>query len=397
MDTRASSTAAQLAGQYETVALVLQGGGALGAYQAGVYEALHEAGIRPTWVAGTSIGAINAALIAGNAPEQRLDRLREFWSAVSHSGTLADVQEANTFAAACLNDVNLRGWFHFASAAQAVVQGQRGFFTPRVPPPWLYSSGDPRATSFYDTSPLRATLLRLVDFERLNAGEVRATFGAVDVETGNFVYFDSEHDADRPLTPEHVMASGALPPAFAAVKIGERYYWDGGLVSNTPLEYVLEHEPRQDTLAFQVDLWSAKGPLPLDVLEVMERQKDIQYSSRTRKGTDRFAQRQNLRQVIARALARIPPELRDDPAIAALREHACRKAMNVVHLIYASKGYESHAKDYEFSALMMREHWQAGLADARATLANPRNLERPPLGKGVETHDIHRRVAGSSM
>lgn len=385
-------TAAERAAQYEVVALVLQGGGALGAYQAGVYEALHEAGIRPNWVAGTSIGAINASLIGGNPPERRIERLRGFWEMVSHGCTPADSQDTQMLASAWFGNLNLRRLVNFASAAQAVVQGQRGFFTPRFPPPWLRQPGSEGATSFYDTAPLRETLRQLVDFDYLNNGEMRISLGAVEAASANVVYFDSDNPDHRPLTAEHVMASGALPPAFPPVKIGGRYYWDGGLVSNTPLEYVLESEPRHDTLAFQVDLWSALGPLPQDILEVFERDKDIRYSSRTRKGTRNAQRRQNLRRKILAALQRIPRELHDDPAIAALTEQACSKIMNVIHLIYQAKEYESHAKDYEFSSVMMREHWAAGRTDALLSIAEPHYLDRPSPDVGVITHDIHRGV-----
>lgn len=390
MDEAVAARAREQAARYETVALVLQGGGALGAYQAGVYAALHEAGIRPQWVAGTSIGAINAALIAGNAPRERVARLREFWEAVSHDSLELPLTDVQTLAQSWFRDFNLRGLANLAAATRVLFHGQRGFFEPRLPPAWLRASGTLGATSFYDTAPLAATLARLVDFDRLNAGEVRATFGTVEVESGDFVYFDTDVPRHRPLGVAHVMASGALPPAFAPVVIGDRHYWDGGLVSNTPLEYVLDAEPRRNTLAFQVDLWSAKGELPADILDVLERLKDIQYSSRTRKGTDRFERRQNVRHLIAEALRRLPPELRGEPEFARLESHACDKVVDVVHLIYQAKAYESHAKDYEFSAASMREHWDAGYADTVATLSLPDALMPPTGPSAVVTTDIHR-------
>jgi NTE family protein len=385
-----SATPAELAARYERIALCLQGGGALGAYQAGVYQALDEAGVRPTWVAGISIGAVNAAIIAGNPPERRLERLREFWETVSHGALPFEAPDLRLVSQAWFGDFSLRGIAGLTAAAQVMVRGQAGFFEPRLPPPWLRSAGTDGATSFYDAAPLRATLDRLVDFEHLNFGGMRATFGAVEVETGNFKYFDTGTPEDRPLGPEHIMASGALPPAFASVAVRGRRYWDGGLVSNTPLEYVLDDEPRRDTLAFQVDLWSAKGEAPRDVLEVLERQKDILYSSRTRKGTDRFALRQDLRRLIQLAVDALPPAVRIQPEVARLAQEGCRKVMNVVHLIYRAKEYETHAKDYEFSSIAMRFHWEAGYEDAKASLARPDFLERPAGDRAVATHDIHR-------
>ena len=389
-----SATPAELAAKYERIALCLQGGGALGAYQAGVYQALDEAGVRPTWVAGISIGAINAAIIAGNPPPARVARLREFWESVSQGALPFETPDLRLLAQAWYADFSLRGLVGLTAAAHVMLNGQRGFFEPRIPPPWLRAAGAEGATSFYDAAPLRATLDRLVDFEYLNSGAVRATFGAVEVRTGNFKYFDTGTPEDQPLGVEHVMASGALPPAFASVPVRGRQYWDGGLVSNTPLEYVLEEEPRRDTLAFQVDLWSAKGGSPRDLLEALERQKDIQYSSRTRKGTDRFVRRQNLRRLIQRAIDALPPAVRVQPEVARLAQEGCRKVMNVVHLIYQAKEYETHVKDYEFSSIAMRTHWQAGYEDARASVARPDFLERPAAERAVATHDIHRGTGG---
>jgi NTE family protein len=369
---------------YERTALVLQGGGALGAYQAGVYEALDEAGIEPDWVAGISIGAVNAALIAGNARERRVARLREFWELVCEP---AFALPFAGWAAAAAPGTHARDWASFAHATQSLCQGQLGFFLPRVPPPWPGLQADPGTVSFYDAAPLAATLERLVEFERLNAGDLRLAVGAVNVRTGNLAYFDS---AERPLRPAHVLASAALPPGFAAVEIDGECYWDGGLVSNTPLEYVLDTEPRRDTLAFQVDLWSAQGPVPRGLLDVLERAKDIRYSSRTRRGTDAVARRQNVRRAVGAALARLPASLRDEPSLQPLRDLARTKVMNVIHLIYQAKAYEGHYKDYEFSRATMEAHWRVGLADTRRTLAQHGVLDRPPRDVGVVTHDVHR-------
>lgn len=376
---------------YEMVALCLQGGGALGAYQAGAYEALDAAGIHPDWVSGISIGAINAAIIAGNPPERRVARLREFWERISVA-TGAPAIDTGPFAAATFfGDLAARSLASFWSASLALLHGQDGFFTPRVPPAWARRPGSPGADSYYDTAPLRATLAGLVDFGRINAGPVRLSVGAVNVETGNFEWFDT---TKHPVRMEHVLASGALPPAFPSVRVTQPadkrgWYWDGGLVSNTPLEYVLDATPRRDTLAFQVDLWSARGERPRHLLDVFERQKDVQFSSRTRAGTDRFQREQETRHAIAHALDALPADLRDRAAFRRLSRDACRKVMNIVHLIYQAKAYESHAKDYEFSAATMRAHWEAGRDDVERTLRLPRVLARPRVP--VRTHDVHRR------
>jgi NTE family protein len=367
---------------FEVVALVLQGGGALGAYQAGVYEALSEAGIHPNWIAGISIGAINAAIIAGNAPEARVDRLRKFWTQATADGPWSGAGDA------CVGLARgdaMRQWLNQMSAGFAMASGARGFFTARRLPPWFQPAGTIEATSFYDTSNLKRTLEQLVDFERLNAGTLRFSVGAVNVRTGNFVYFDNKTHTIR---PEHVMASGALPPGFPAVEIEGEHYWDGGLVSNTPLQWVVESEPRRDTLAFQVDLWSARGDFPRNMLEVMTREKEVRYSSRTRAGTDQFKHVQRLRRAVADLLEKLPEDLRNSAEAKLLGTAADHKVYNIIHLIYRAKNYEGHSKDYEFSRLSMEEHWRAGYHDARRTLRHPEVLKRPTNHAGVLTFDL---------
>src|ERR1700748_2093166 len=243
---------------FECIALLLQGGGALGSYQAGVYQALAEANLHPDWIAGISIGAINSALIAGNAPDKRVERLREFWEAIT----------TPPFGILDLEWFQLRGRFahsliNQARSVGALLGGAPDFFTPRVPPPYFHPDGTLEAINYYDVAPLKATLERLVDFDLINAGATRFSVGAVNVRTGNFVYFDN---VTHLIGPEHVMASGSLPPGFPATEIEGEYYWDGGLVSNTPLQWVFESRPRRDTLAFQVDLWNARGALPTDMV-----------------------------------------------------------------------------------------------------------------------------------
>ena len=251
---RTGKTRFSLVPKKPQVALVLQGGGALGAYQIGCYQALAEAGIQPDWVIGISIGAINAAVIAGNSAERRLERLEQLW---------ADISRPDGWGHLLTGD--LRRWFNLGSAMEAIFWGQPNFFTPRLPAP-LLGHGRPEATSFYDTGPLRASLLRLADFDRINRGEVRLSLGATRVRTGELVFFDNRRDT---IGPEHVMASGALPPGFPAVAVEGDYYWDGGCVSNTPLEAVVEDQPESDTLVFMIDLWAGSGPVPTTMDEVL--------------------------------------------------------------------------------------------------------------------------------
>ena len=369
---------------FECVALVLQGGGALGAYQGGVYEALAEANIHPDWIAGISIGAINGAIIAGNAPKDRVDRLHEFWTQVTSiapwlwpSDPLQDLARSD----------DTRNLLNQMSAGLAMACGATGFFFTRPLMPWVQPGGTLAATSFYDTNGLKHTLERLVDFDRLNAGITRFSAGAVNVRTGNFVYFDTDTYTIR---PEHVMASGALPPSFPAVEIEGEHYWDGGLVSNTPLEWVIDYGHEQDTLAFQVDLWSARGPVPRNIAEVITRQKEIQYSSRTRAGTDHFKRVQRIRRAIDALLRELPEEFAHNEEVQILETVASRKVYNVVQLIYRARNYEGHSKDYEFSRLSMKDHWRAGYHDAVRTLRHPEVLTRPTSLDGVLTFDLER-------
>jgi NTE family protein len=367
---------------FECTALVLQGGGALGAYQAGVYEALAEAGIRPDWIAGMSIGAVNAAIIAGNPPDTQVEKLREFWAQVTTDGFWPWLSGSNP---AFARGETARNLVNQINANLALANGASGFFTARPVMPWLQPAGTIEATSFYDTRELKRTLQRLVDFDRLNAGPTRLSVGAVNVRTGNFVYFDTD---TRTIGPEHIMASGALPPGLPAIEIEGEHYWDGGLVSNTPLQWVVESNPRRDTLAFQVDLWSARGEFPRNMLEVMTREKEIRYSSRTRAGTDQFKHIQRVRRAAAGLLEKLPENLINTPEAKLLSTAADRKVYNIVHLIYRAKNYEGHSKDYEYSRLSMKDHWRAGYHDARRTLRHPDVLQRPDNHEGVFTFDL---------
>ncbi len=357
----------------EDCILVLQGGGALGAYQAGAYEQLAAAGRSPDWVAGISIGAINAALICGNRPKDQLAALHAFWDRVTSRLT----------ATPWILDGS-RTIFGEIAAASAAVSGVPGFFRPRNPLGFLTSASH-QPLSFYDTMPLRETLLELVDFDYLNAAGPRLSVGAVDVETANFAYFDSH---DMRITPEHIMASGALPPGFAPVEIEGRFYWDGGLVSNTPLQYVMDALGEGPVCIFQVDLFSARGSLPKGLTEVGQRTKDIQYSSRTRLTTDRYRQLHAIRAAAIRLSARLPEEMRDDPDLLALTSVGPDCPITLVELIHRKDIFEGDAKDYEFSRISMTEHWHEGGTDVQRTLASREWKHRKPGQEGLQLLDV---------
>lgn len=363
----------------ETSVLVLQGGGALGSYQAGVYEALAEGGLGIDWVAGISIGAINAALIVGNPPEQRVARLQEFWELVSSDLTSPPALPGD----------QARTIVNGLSAAWIALVGVPGFFAPRIPPALLYPAGAPEALSVYDTSALRATLERLVDFDRINAGAVRLSVGAVNVRSGNFVYFDNRNER---IGPEHIMASGALPPGFPPVLIDGEPYWDGGLVSNTPLDYVLDTERQRDLVIFQVDLFPAHGPMPRTLLEVSEREKDIRYSSRTRLNTDKNIEIRKIKRAVRRLMDKLPADLVDDEDAGFLRQVSRENFITLMQLIYRQKSYEGDSKDYEFSRTTMLEHWEAGRNDLIRSLRHRAWHDRSHNEAGVAVFDLSEHI-----
>lgn len=357
----------------DKIALVLQGGGAMGSYQAGVYDALAEVDYLPDWVAGISIGAINAAIVAGNPPETRVDQLRAFWQQITETaagwpmgpfdGPVALAQKA--------------------AAQAALLFGQPGFFSPRNVLEWISPR---RPVSYYNTSGLKTTLERLVDFDRINATSgPRFSVGAVNVRTGRFAYFDSTKTKIR---AEHIMASGALPPGFPAVEIDGEHYWDGGIVSNTPLAYVLDELPRRSRLIFQVDVFQAHGQIPTTLEQVTEREKDIRFASRTRMNTDIFAYKHEVRHAINELIELLPPELAATPQARKLYEMGCVTQMDIVQLIYRPAVPQGHQKDYEFSRATMLQRWDQGHADATATLDAAPWLAHKTKEVGVRVFDV---------
>jgi len=364
------SNGAALPGQ---VVLVLQGGGALGAYQLGVYEAMHDAGIEPDWVIGTSIGAINAALIAGNAPEDRLDRLRAFWGHVEQQTPMA-------------GPMDWLGMGNLLANMTTVMRGIPAFFEPNLAA--LRGSraavGVERA-AYYSTEPLRDTLSALVDFERLRTGPTRLTVGAVNACSGEMRYFDSR---DEVLAVDHIMASGALPPAFPAVRIDGQPYWDGGIYSNTPIEAVLDDKPRRDSLIFAVNVWHQTGPEPESIWQVMGRQKDIQFASRADSHIARQKQIHRLRHVIRELQKQLPAAKQNDPHVKELVSWGCGTTMHVAHLIAPRLEGEDHTKDIDFTPAGVRARREAGHADTlRMIERSPWHAPADPI-EGVIEHSV---------
>jgi NTE family protein len=362
--------------------LVLQGGGALGSYQAGAYQALCHHDFEPEWIAGISIGAINAAIIAGNPREKRIGRLKEFWDMVSSGSPMP----WSPF----VQDDRARSAFNETNAALVATFGVPGFFMPRIPPAPLWPHGSPQSQSYYDTAPLRETLEHLVDFDLVNNCKTRLSVGAVGVTSGNFRYFDNVEfqKLGKKIGPEHIMASGALPPGFPSIEIEGEHYWDGGISSNTPLDYVLDIETARDLLIFQIDLFSARGELPQTLMDAAEREKDIRYSSRTRMNTDKAKKIHDAKLAVRALIAKLPDSFKDDPLVATLNEAAKENTVTVVHLIYRSKTHEASSKDYDFSRLAMTDHWTAGERDVYASMSHPDWLTRPQSGETMVTYDL---------
>jgi NTE family protein len=353
--------------KYDHEILLLQGGGALGAYQCGVYEGLAEAGVTPNWFVGISIGAVNSALLAGNPPERRLERLRTFWDRASAFSTFEPPAWLEAMRP-------VLGRLNFATVA---TWGIPGFFKPRAVPPDLATSGSPEALSYYDTAPLKETLEELVDFDLINRGDVRLSLGAVNVRTGESVYFDNRRTR---IAPEHVMASGALPPGFPAICIDGEYHYDGGLVSNSPLTYIVDEKPLTTVLIFQVNLFNAHGRLPRTLDEAMERVKDIQFSSKQRFNTQKVRELQEMRAALGRLLAKLPSDLKGDPDVQKLAPLCDNRDWTIAHINNRRPAQGGQYKDAEFSRSAVNERWISGLDDVRLSAANLEWLQPVELG-----------------
>ena len=363
--------------------LLLQGGGALGAYQAGVYEGLAEEGILPNWIVGISIGGINAALIAGNRPQRRIERLREFWRRVSELAPMTPP--------AWLDPI--RPFINTMNAMNIAIYGIPCFFKPRIPCTWsdLMSTGE--ADSIYDTNPLTSTLKELVDFNLINSREVRLSLGAVNVKTGASVYFDNHHDTL--IGPEHIRASGALPPGFPAVNIDGENYWDGGLVSNSPLTYVWDEKPLTTARIIEVDVFNARGEIPRNLSQVMERAKDIQYASKMRVNINYAKKLIEMHASLGRLLAKLPAALKDDPDAQRLSTICDDRQWKIARLINRRPSLSGQVKDYEFSRATVDESWAAGLEDVRISIRNREWIEPIDMGPGVQIYDLPPDVSSS--
>jgi NTE family protein len=360
--------------QLGQIVLVLQGGGALGAYQAGVYQALHEAGIEPDWVIGTSIGAINASLIAGNAPRDRLTRLKDFWNRVEHSGPQRAYASLPFIGAMTAN------WI-------TIMSGVPGFFKPN--PLAFLGQHVPlgsESAAYYSTAPLEQTLNELVDFEQVKSGSTRLTVGAANVRTSEMRYFDSKNDT---LSAKHVMASGALPPGFPPVRIGEDLFWDGGILSNTPVEAVFDDNPRRNSVVFAVHIWNPEGSEPQTLWQVANRQKELQYSSRAVSHIMRQKQIHRLRHIIAELSARLPEAVRKRDELRELAGYGCLTRMHVVRLLAPQLAGEDHTKDIDFSASGIRARWDAGFEHTSKILRRSPWLENTDPVEGFILHEAH--------
>jgi NTE family protein len=370
---------------FERVALVLQGGGALGAYQAGVYQALHEAHIDVHWLCGTSIGAINGALIAGNLPEQRVERLRDFWETVTKPPLR--IPNVPWFTDLPWNgNGHARYWTNRISAFSTMLHGAPGFFSPRPFPPVNSSAQSPDAVSYYDITPLKETLARLVNFDLINADPMRFTVLATNVRTGAPVYFDSR---EQKIAAAHILASASLPPSFPPTEINGEYYWDGGVVSNSPMQFVIDNRGKYTALVFQVDLWDAHGDVPLDIPSANLRAMEIHSASRINVSLDQYKKTQKFRHALRRFLDDLPDRCQSDPEVQFLSEQARVKVATIVQLKYQANKLETAGKMFEFSRLAMEEHWQAGYADTKVALDEPAVFELPDVKEAARIFDVH--------
>ncbi len=370
---------------FERVALVLQGGGALGAYQAGVYQAIDEAKIEVHWICGTSIGGINGALIAGNPPERRVERLRDFWETV----TKPPVRLPNFSWLAdgpWTGNGHARLWTNKISAFTTMINGAPGFFSPRPFPPINSQADSPELAGYYDITPLRETLSRLVDFNLINVNSMRFTALATNVRTGVPAYFDNRKQR---ITAAHILASASLPPSFPPTQIDGEYYWDGGVVSNSPMQFVIDNRGRHTALVFQVDLWDPHGEPPLDIPSANLRAMEIHSASRINVSLDQYKKTQKFRHALRRFLDQLPEQCQNDPEVQFLSEQARAKVATIVQLKYQSNKFETAGKMFEFSRRAMEEHWQAGYEDTKVALGEPRVFELPDAKEGARIFDVH--------
>jgi NTE family protein len=369
---------------FDGVALVLQGGGALGAYQAGVFQAIHEAKVEVSWVCGTSIGSVNGALIVGNPPEKRVERLREFWETI----TPPRVSFLNIpwfFRVSLDENSQVRYWANKVSIFTTMMQGTPGFFSARPFPPINSPAEDPNQVSYYDISPLKTTLAKLVDFDLINSRPMRLSVGTTNVRTGASIYFSSN---ERPLNISHILASASLPPGFSPTEIDGEYYWDGAVVSNTPMQHVIDNRQRDSALIFQVDLWDPNGEVPLDIPSAFLRATEIHSASRVNISIEQYKKMEKYRHALCSFFDRLPEQYQNDPDAKFLEQEARVKAATIVQLKYQSRKYEVSGKTFEFSRRAMDEHWQAGYEDTKTALAEPAVLDPPSVAEALRIFNV---------
>jgi NTE family protein len=371
---------------FDGVPLVFQGGGALGAYQAGVFQAIDEANIEVSWICGTSIGAINGALIVGNPPAKRVERLREFWEAI----TKPQIAFPNI---PWLPDLSLSKspqtgyWANKINILATMMQGAPGFFSARAFPPVTSPAESPSLVSFYDISPLKTTLAKLVNFDLINSHSMRLSVGAANVRTGASTYFNNY---ERPISVLHILASASLPPGFPPTEINGEYYWDGAVVSNTPMQHVIDTRQKDSALIFQVDLWDPNGEVPLDIPSAFLRATEIHSASRVNISLEQYQKMEKFRNALCSFFDRLPEQYQNDPDVRFLESEARVKAATIVQLKYQSRKYEGSDKTFEFSRGAMEEHWQTGYEDTKLALAEPAVLEPPSNGEALRIFDVRK-------
>ena len=363
---------------FKSIACTFQGGGALGAYQAGVLRALDEEGYFPDWYIGTSIGAINAAIAAGNPENIRVEKLHQFWKSIATPSTIGETLLPN--------DPDSRKIHHLMSAHSAILFGQPGFFTPRFPPPQWGWHRNPDKISYYDTAPLRNTLEQYIDFDRINNKKIaRLCIGAVEICSGKMVYFDSYN---QKIGPEHVMASGALPPGFPAIEVEGKFYWDGGISNNTPISYVLSNQHRRNVLCFMVHLFDSFGLNPTTLDEVLKRKKDIEFSSRFTKTIQLYQQIQTLKNTIHMLSDLVPKEKKSDPKIKLCISRGHQSTISLVRFLYRHDETELSSKDYEFSSKSINERLANGYHDGTMAIKKSPWLKPVPATEGIALYDM---------
>lgn len=362
---------------FERVVFVFQGGGALGAYQVGLFRAFTENDYQPDWLIGTSIGAVNASIIAGNAPQERLEKLMCFWETISQDALPPFGTQHESF----------RRYFNFLSAERSLITGVEQFFYPNIRFPWLAHDTTPDQISYYVIEPLKQRLTEIIDFDRINKGDIRLTLSSVEIEHGKTVYFDNQKET---ITPEHILASAALPPGFPAVKINGKYYWDGGIYSNAPSRILLTEGTKVKTLCILAHLFDSYGLLPTNLDDVLKRHKDIQYASHTQAQMENYKIIYQLRHALSKIANHLPASLINDPEVKhMLAANENLAPLHFARFLYDAPVSELSSRDYEFSKLSMVERMTAGYEDVSRVLKYAPWFDVTGEEEGIIFHEFH--------